>query len=243
MVLLDTPLLSIVIPVHNEENRLPQALEKIVPFLRAQPYPAEIIVVENGSEDRTLELAQEAAREIPFLHVFHEEARGKGLAVKRGMLEAVGAYRFICDVDLSMPIEEVNKFIPPALDAPVAIGSREADGAVRYNEPQYRHFIGRIFNTMVRSLTLPGLQDTQCGFKCFRADVANEVFPLQSLGGMSFDVEVLFIARRKGYKIVEVPINWYFNADSRVRLVDDSLNMALDLFTIRRNARNGLYGC
>ena len=98
---LDIPLLSIVIPVHNEENRLPQALEKIVPFLRAQPYLSEIIVVENGSEDRTLELAQEFAREIPFLHVFHEEARGKGLAVKRGMLEAGGAYRFICDVDLS----------------------------------------------------------------------------------------------------------------------------------------------
>lgn len=242
MISLKKPLLSIVIPVHNEENRLPQALEKIVPFLMAQPYPSEIIVVENGSEDRTLELAQEYARKISFLHVFQEDARGKGLAVKRGMIEASGAYRFICDVDLSMPIEEVNKFIPPALDAPVAIGSREAEGAVRYNEPQYRHLIGRVFNNMVRFLTLPGLQDTQCGFKCFRADVADEVFPLQTMGGMSFDVEVLFIARRKGYRIVEVPINWYFNADSRVKLIDDSISMALDLFTIRRNARNGLYG-
>ena len=239
---LNNPLLSIVIPVHNEENRLPEALEKIVPFLQAQSYQAEIIVVENGSEDRTFELAQEYAQKNPFLHVFKEESRGKGLAVKRGMLEASGTYRFICDVDLSMPIEEVNKFIPPNLDVPVAIGSREAAGAVRYDEPLYRHLIGRVFNTMVRFLALPGLQDTQCGFKCFRADVAEEVFPLQTMGGMSFDVEVLFVARRKGHKIVEVPINWYFNADSRVRLMDDSINMALDLFTIRRNARNGLYG-
>lgn len=242
MISLDTSLLSIIIPAHNEENRLPAALEKITPFLQSQSYLSEIIVVENGSEDRTFELAQEYARDIPFLRVFQEDARGKGLAVKRGMMEATGDYRFICDVDLSMPIEEVNKFIPPALDVPVAIGSREAPGAVRYNEPQYRHFIGRIFNAMVRFLILPGLQDTQCGFKCFRADVAERVFPLQTMGGMSFDVEVLFIARRKGYKIVEVPINWYFDADSRVKLIDDSVNMALDLFAIRRNAQNGLYG-
>jgi len=112
---------------------------------------------------------------------------------------------------------------------------------VRYDEPAYRHLIGRIFNSMVRWTALPGLQDTQCGFKCFRRDVAERVFPLQTFPGMSFDVEVLFIARRMGYQIMEIPIPWYFDPDSRVRLIDDSLRMAIDLLTIQRNARRGLY--
>jgi hypothetical protein len=158
------------------------------------------------------------------------------------MLEAYGEYSFICDTDLSMPIEEVNRFIPPEQNnIDVVIASREAKGAVRYDEPAYRHFIGRVFNTLVRVLALPGLQDTQCGFKCFRDEVAEKVFTLQTMPGMAFDVEALFIARRMGYKIEEVPIPWYFDADSRVRLVQDSMKMALDLLAIRRNARQGAY--
>jgi hypothetical protein len=113
---------------------------------------------------------------------------------------------------------------------------------VRFHEPAYRHFIGRVFNLIVRTLALPGLQDTQCGFKLFRADVAERVFPLQTLDGMSFDVEVLFIARRMGYCIQEVAIDWYHDPDTRVRLVEDSLRMFYDLITIRRNAAQGLYG-
>jgi glycosyltransferase involved in cell wall biosynthesis len=179
---------------------------------------------------------------MPNLRVFHEEARGKGLAVRRGMLEARGEYRFLCDVDLSMPIEQVLRFLPPALDnVDVAIASREIPGAVRYEEPGYRHLIGRFFNTLVRWLVLPGLQDTQCGFKCFRGEVADRIFPLQTLTGMSFDAEVLYIARKMGYDVQEVAIDWYFNADSRVRLVQDSLGMAFDLIRIRRNARRGVY--
>jgi dolichyl-phosphate beta-glucosyltransferase len=237
------PFLSLVIPAHNEAQRLPPSLDKIDAFLRQQSYTAEVLVVENGSLDKTLEVAQAYARKTPYLRVLHETARGKGLAVRRGMLEARGAYRFICDADLSMPIEQVSRFLPPALDNPaVVIGSREVAGAVRYNEPAYRHLIGRVFNTLVRWAALPGLQDTQCGFKCFRADVADLVFPRQTMVGMSFDVEVLFIARRLGYHIDEVPIDWYFDPDSRVRLVQDSLRMFMDLMTIRRNARQGRYG-
>jgi dolichyl-phosphate beta-glucosyltransferase len=235
------PLLSIVIPAHNEEKRLPEALEKIQAFLKNQTYQAEVVVVENGSDDRTLQIALEYSRQIPNLLVIHEHERGKGLAVRRGMLEASGEYRFVCDTDFSMPVEEINRFIPPTLSVDIAIGSREAPGAVRYNEPEYRHIIGRAFNLMVRIMALPGLQDTQCGFKCFRGDVACKIFTLQTMVGMSFDVEVLFIARRLGYKIVEVPIPWYFDADSRVRLFKDSLGMAADLMQIRRNARHGLY--
>ncbi len=234
--------LSIVIPAHNEERRLPAALEKIHAFLQKQPYAAEIIVVENGSRDATIEVARSYAERIPCLRVLQVTERGKGLAVRAGMLAARGEYRFFADTDLSMPIEEVNNFLPPKLQRPdVVIGSREAPGAVRYDEPVYRHLIGRIFNTMVRWMALPGLQDTQAGFKLFRGDVVERVFPLQTLIGMSFDVEVLFIARQMGYKIVEVPIHWFFNPDSRVRLVDDSLRMAVDLLQIRRNAIQGRY--
>lgn len=237
------PFLSIIIPAHNEEKRLPPSLKQIHDFLITQPYTAEVLIVENGSHDRTLEVAAAFASEMPFVRALHEEARGKGLAVRRGMLEARGQYCFICDADLSMPIAQVNRFLPPSLAKPeVAIGSREMPGAVRYHEPAYRHLIGRVFNAMVRWAALPGLQDSQCGFKCFRAEVAEEVFQRQTLGGMSFDVEVLFIARRLGYRIQEVPIDWYFDPDSRVRLVDDSLRMFMDLLTIRRNAREGRYG-
>jgi len=239
---LSNPLLSIIIPAHNEEYRLPDTLDKIFDFLNAQTYQGEVLVVENGSHDRTLELAREYAGRNSCLRVFHEEQRGKGLAVRRGMLAARGEYRIFCDADLSMPIDKVNSFIPPNLpDMDIAIASREAPGAVRYNEPIYRHLIGRVFNAMVKWTVLPDLQDTQCGFKCFRAAVAEDVFRFQTLGGMSFDAEVLFIACRKGYRIVEIPIPWYFNPDSRVRLFDDSMKMAYDLLTIRRNARRGVY--
>jgi glycosyltransferase involved in cell wall biosynthesis len=239
---LNTPFLSIILPAYNEETRLPASLEKIFAFLEKQSYQTEVVIVENGSQDRTLEIANQFAEQHPNLRVISTMERGKGLAVRRGMLEAEGEYRFICDVDLSMPIEEVNLFIPPILpEIEIAIASREAPGAVRIDEPEYRHIIGRIFNTMVKIIALPGLQDTQCGFKCFRKDVAEAIFKKQTLMGWSFDVELLYIAREMGYKIIEVPIHWYFDPGSRVKLFRDSFQMALDLFTIRKNGRLGLY--
>ncbi len=123
----------------------------------------------------------------------------------------------------------------------MAIGSREVNGSHRIDEPEYRHLIGRVFNTIVRWIVLPGLQDTQCGFKCFRGDIADKVFALQTLTGMSFDAEVLFIARKMGYRIQEVPIDWTFDADSRVRLVQDSMRMAFDLLDIRLKSAKGIY--
>jgi dolichyl-phosphate beta-glucosyltransferase len=227
-------LLSLVIPAHNEEHRLPKALEMLAGFLDAQAYQAEILVVENGSTDQTLAVARSYQDRMPYLRILQESARGKGLAVRRGMLEAHGDYRMFCDVDFSMPVDEINRFIPPVLTGlDIAIASREAKGAVRYEEPPYRHLVGRVFNTMVRWLALPGLQDTQCGFKCFRGEVAQAVFSRQTMTGWSFDVEVLFIARRLGYRIVEVPIPWIYNPESRIHLAQDSYRMAIDLFTIR----------
>lgn len=236
------PFLSIIIPAHNEANRLPPSLEKIDAFLAGQTFTSEVIVVENGSSDGTLRVAESFKAKMPTLKVIHEDRRGKGLAVKRGMLEATGEYRFFCDADLSMPIEQVIRFLPPQLEpSEVVIGSREVAGSRRIDEPGYRHLIGRVFNTMVRWMVLPGLQDTQCGFKCFRGEIAEKVFPRQTLTGMSFDAEVLFIARKLGYRITEVPIDWTFNADSRVRLVQDSLRMAFDLLEIRLKSARGRY--
>ena len=236
------PFLSIIIPAHNEATRLPVSLEQIDAFLKNQPYTAEIIVVENGSTDETLAIAEGMKSAIRNLSVVHEELRGKGWAVKRGMQIAKGEYCFICDADLSMPIEELPRFFPPLLkDAPVAIASREAPGAKRYNEPEYRHIIGRVFNWLVRMLVLPGLQDTQCGFKCFRADVVEKVFPLVAIKGWTFDVEALFIARRFGYSIREIPIPWYYNSHSNVSVLRDSLQMGSDLLKIRWKAMNGRY--
>ena len=235
------PFLSIVLPAHNEANRLPGTLETIDDFLCRQSYTAEVLVVENASTDDTLDLARSYQPLFPYLQVIHEERRGKGLAVRRGMLQATGTYRFICDVDLSMPIDQINHFLPPILpDAPIAIASREAAGAHRYGEPEYRHFVGRVFNSLVRLMALPGLQDTQCGFKCFREDAAR-LFACQTINGWTFDVEVLYVARKKGYRIVEVPIPWYFNPQSKVRLVRDSFQMGWDLFRIRWNRLRGIY--
>ncbi len=239
----EEPFLSIVIPAHNEERRLPDTLTQTLAFLEAQPYTWELILVENGSTDRTWAIIQDAVQAHPGrVHGLRSPQRGKGLAVRMGMLAARGRYRFMADADLSMPIHELRRFLPPQLtDFDIAIASREAPGAIRYDEPWYRHLIGRAFNTMVRVLALPGLQDTQCGFKMFRGPVADDVFRYQTLTGMTFDVEVLFIARRRGYRIVEVPIPWYFNPDSRVRLLQDSLMMAWDLLRIRWNAWRGRY--
>lgn len=234
--------LSLIIPAYNEEHRLPNTLDKTLAFIQQQTYTAEIIIVENGSVDRTAEIARAYAARHPQLIVLNESTPGKGNAVRRGMLAARGEYRFMADADLSMPIDEVNRFIPPHLtDIDIAIASREAPGAVRYNEPAFRHWGGRAVNTLIRLLALPGLKDTQCGFKCFRAPVAEDLFRHQTLTGWSFDIELLYIARLRGYRILEMPIPWYYRDESKVNPLRDALRMVADILRVRQNARIGKY--
>jgi dolichyl-phosphate beta-glucosyltransferase len=234
--------LSIIIPAYNEEGRLPGTLRQVSDFLSTQSYSSEVLVIENGSSDHTLQVAQEFAQSYPQLRVLQCTQRGKGLAVRQGMLAARGEYRFMCDADLSMPIAEVSRFLPPKLnDIDIAIASRETPGAVRYHEPHYRHIVGRVYNGLIRLVALPGLQDTQCGFKCFRGGLVEELFSRQTLGGWSFDVELLFIARRRGYHIAEVPIAWEYNPGSKVNVLRDSFRMAVDLLSIRLNGWRGIY--
>ena len=236
------PFVSIIIPAYNEEARLPESLALIAAFAQSQTYPVEAIVVDNNSNDRTHAIVEAFAAEAPYVRPLFEGTQGKGAAVRTGMLAARGEYRFICDADLSMPIEEITRFLPPLLtDFDVAIGSREAPGAVRYDEPWHRHVMGRVFNTIVRLFAVHGFQDTQAGFKMFRAEVAEELFPLQTLNGWSFDVEVLFLAQKRGYRIVEVPINWYYKSNTRIHPIRDSIDMFLDVLRIRWNALRGRY--
>lgn len=236
------PYLSIIVPAYNEEDRLPDTLEQAFLFVQEQDYQAEVLVVDNGSQDDTHQIAEEFCARHSAFHTLQETTRGKGWAVRRGMLEASGEFRFMCDADLSMPINEINRFLPPALEAfDVAIASREAPGAVRYNEPAYRHWGGRAVNLMIRLLALPGLHDTQCGFKCFRAEAAESLFGCQTLYGWSFDVEILYLARLVGYRILEIPVPWYFDPESKVRAVPDALRMGRDLLSVRRNHRHGVY--
>jgi glycosyltransferase involved in cell wall biosynthesis len=251
---LSIPFLSVIIPAYNEEHRLPTTLDRVSAFLADQTYPSEILVVENGSQDRTWEIAQAYALRqrpeedaqlgpYPPMQVLQIPERGKGLAVKRGMLVARGEYRFMLDADLSMPVTEINRFLPPVLvDFDIAIASREAPGAERIGEPAYRHVVGRVYNTLIRVLAVPGIQDTQCGFKCFRAEIAEDLFRRLTLSGWSFDVELLYLARRLGYRIQEIPIRWHFNPNSHISVVRDSLRMALDIFRIRLNGLQGKYG-
>lgn len=233
-----TSFLSIIIPAHNEESRLAQTLEDLLVFTKAQPYTTEIIVVENASVDRTLPIAREYAKNHATITVLHDDRPGKGLAVQSGMLAAHGDFRFICDADLSMPAQEIYRFLPPALTGvEIGIASREAPGAVRYNEPLLRHLTGRVFNSLVRLIVLHGLQDTQCGFKCFTRYAAETLFPLQTIPGWTFDVEILAMAQKMGMSIAEIPIPWYYHGDSKVRVIRDSLKMARDLFRIRASVR------
>jgi glycosyltransferase involved in cell wall biosynthesis len=237
-----SPYLSILFPAHNEEARLPETLTQVEAFLQQQDFACEVIIIENASTDATLAIAEEYARQHAYARVLHDDLPGKGRAVQKGMLAARGDYRFVCDVDLSMPITEIRRFLPPqSIPFDVAIASREAPGAIRYGEPYYRHLVGRVFNSLVRLLTLPELNDTQCGFKCFTAAAAETLFPRMTIFGWTFDVEILAIARQLKYHIIEVPIPWYYHEHSKIHVLRDSMRMALDLFLIRRNVRQGVY--
>ncbi len=239
---MSNPKLSIIIPAYNEAARLPKTLQEVHNFVTSLPYEAEVLVVENASSDGTASVVSEFMPTMPELRLLELAEPGKGNAVRQGMLQAKGNWRFMADADLSMPIEQVSRFLPPQLEGvDVAIASREAKGARRIDEPGFRHFVGRVFNLLVRLLVLPGIQDSQCGFKCFSAEAAGLIFPLQTEKGWSFDVELLAIARENGLKIREVPIDWTYSAGSRMNVFKEAFRMAGDLLRIRRKRSAGAY--
>lgn len=234
--------LSVVIPAYNEESRIGGTLERLVEFLDAQPWDWEIRVVDDGSADATARIVAERAASEPRIRLQREPHRGKGGAVRAGVLAADKHFRFICDADLSMPLRELPRFLPPVLeDADLAIGSREGHGARRVGEPFVRHLAGRAFNYVVQQLTVAGIEDTQCGFKMFSARAAESIFPLVRVDGWAFDVEVLYIARHQRLRIVEVPIEWHYRRESKLSMMRDGAAMMAELLRIRARAARGEY--
>ena len=238
------PFLSLVIPAFNEEARLPVTLPGVLQRMRAAPYTWEIRVVDDGSSDQTCDYVERFATENnePRVVLQREPHRGKGGAVRAGMLLSTARWRFLCDADFSMPVQEVDRFLPPYLgDYDVAIGSREGPGAQRVGEPWSRHAMGRVFNGIIRGLLIPGLDDTQCGFKCFSGEAADRLFEQQTIEGFAFDVEVLYLARKAGMEIVEVPITWHYDDVSKVRPLRDTKRMLGEVLRIRANDLQGKY--
>lgn len=236
------PCLSIIMPAYNEERRLPASLARLERYLATLDREVEVIVVENGSADGTAALVEEYRMRLPWLRLLRVATPGKGWAVRTGMLAAKGDHLMFCDVDFSMPVEEIGKFTG-LLDAgaPIVIASREMATSERHHEPARRHVMGRVFNRLVQLLVVSGIDDTQCGFKAFQRPVGRDLYNMQRTRGWGFDVEILYLARRRGYRVQQLAIDWYYDADSRVRGMRDSLDMLGEVLRIRFYDLLGLY--
>ncbi|HWO00008.1 MAG TPA: dolichyl-phosphate beta-glucosyltransferase [Blastocatellia bacterium] len=242
-------LLSIVIPAYHEEKRIGRSLEGVLAFLVEKSYQAEVIVVDDGSKDGTDRVVnewipkyREAGEELRLLT--NTPNRGKGYSVRRGLTEAAGEIVLFSDADFSSPISEAPKLIDPILEgnADVTFGSRALNRAlIGKHQPVFRDFGGRVFNLFMRAITGLEFKDTQCGFKAFRRELALPVFQLQSIERFGFDPEVLYIARKRGLRLLEVPVVWNDAEGSTVRYASDSINMFLDLVRIRLNDFAGRY--
>jgi len=237
-----SPFLSVVVPAFNEEGRIVRTISQVLGELERLAVDAELIVVDDGSTDRTASHVAGAALADARVTLVRAGHAGKGAAVRRGMLAARGAWRFLADADLSMPISELTRFLDAAQrgDGDIFVGSREAEGSRRIGEPWVRHAIGRVFNWMVKIIVLRGIDDTQCGFKLFSARAAQALFPLQQLEGFGFDVEILFLARRAGLAIREIPVTWVYGRESKVNVASGARGF-LDLLAVRWNQLRGAY--
>ena len=229
-------------PAYNEEARIGRTLEQVAAYLGGRTFTWEILVVDDGSIDRTREIVEEVGRRVPGIRVLPVAHGGKGWAVRQGMLAARGRLRFMADADLAMPIDQLDGFLRRADEGcEVMIASREAPGARRFGEPHMRHVMGRVFNWVVRLLAVRGFQDTQCGFKCLTADAAGALFRVMSIDGFGFDVELLYVARKRGLSVVEVPIQWHYQPRSKIRPLRDSFLMLNDILRIRLRSLAGKY--
>jgi dolichyl-phosphate beta-glucosyltransferase len=240
------PDISIVIPAYNESQRLPDTLQVVKHYLKQENLSHEILVVDDGSRDNTPQIALSLKEQIPELTVIQNpQNSGKGFSVRRGMLAAVGNMVLMMDADQSSPIEELDKLIPPIRDEQydIAIGSRALKNSqIEKHQPIYREPLGYIYNDIIQILLFKGIEDTQCGFKLFRRQVVEPIFSQATrVDGFAFDVEVLFVARKLGCRIAEIPIRWRNDPESKVKIIRHGSRMVLDLFRIRLNAWKGYY--
>ncbi len=237
--------LSIIVPAYNEEHRLPPTLDRLNAFLSSQPLRYEIVVVDDGSKDNTCGVVEAAMARIPNLRLVRQlPNRGKGAAVRRGMLAARGQIRVMCDADCSMPPEQMPRLLAPiiACTAEIAIGSRYAEGAkTDVKQPFYRVLWSRLCNKVIQRSLVPGIRDTQCGFKAFTAEAARDLFKRGKIDGWAFDLEILALARRRGFAIEEVGVEWKDDNRSRVNPLKDMWKVIREALTIRKNLRTGVY--
>ena len=238
------PAISIVIPAYNEAERLRPTLDRILTFAKQSGWNAEIIVVDDGSRDETAEIVRNYARQSPLIRLVDNFVnRGKGYSVRNGVLHAKGEFILFTDADMSSPIEEAPKLLQALADgADIAIGSRWAKSELQTRRQSLaRQFLGRVFNVLLRMILRLDFKDTQCGFKAFRHEAAKAVFPLQRIEGWGFDPEVLFLAHKLGFSIVEVPVRWGHDTRTRINPVLDGARMVSDMLLIRWNSIIGTY--
>ena len=238
-----TPELSIVIPAYNEELRLPETLSRIASYVRASKREVEVLVVDDGSTDRTADVANSFRGEIDRLRVVaNNENRGKGYSVRHGMTEARGRLVLFTDADLSAPIEEADKLIAALGDHDVAIGSRALNRSlISVRQSTFRESAGIVFNMIVRTILRLPFVDTQCGFKAFRREPCLVIFQQQRIERFGFDPEILYLARHHRLRSAEIPVRWAHSPATKVSMLRDSLQMFLDVFVIRWNSLMGRY--
>lgn len=233
--------ISVVIPSYNDRKRIDPTLKKFLKYLKKRFNKYEIIVVDDGSDDGT-EKAVSSYKNKGVRLIKNKKNMGKGFSVKRGVLSAKYSLVMFSDSDLATPIDELEKLMKFIKEYDVVIASRNMNESdVRTKQPFYRHIIGKTFPKIVNLLILRGIKDTQCGFKLFKTEKAKKIFSLQTFNRFSFDVEILFIARKLGYKIKEVPVVWIDKKGSTVHPVKDGFNMLIDLFRIKYNNYSGKY--
>jgi len=236
---------SIIIPAFNEEGRLPKTLEAVIAYVRTRPYRTEIMVVDDGSSDRTTEIVNSYQQKYPGLRLISNgRNRGKGYSVRHGMLEATGEIALFSDADLSTPIEEADKLLAAIRERnfDAAIGSRAMDRSlIQIHQSAIREMAGIFFNRMVQRILGIRISDTQCGFKAFRREPAHIIFEQQHIERFGFDPEILFLAKRHGLRVAEIPVRWSHDAATKVNVAADGLLMFLELILIRWNAIRGLY--
>lgn len=236
--------LSIIVPAFNEEHRLPATLDRLAQFLATHPLRSEIVVVDDGSRDDTCGVVERAMATIPNLRLVRQpQNRGKGAAVRAGMLSARGQIRVMCDADCSMPPEELPRLLAPliACTAEIAIGSRYAEGARTVKQPFYRVWWSRLCNRVIQRSLVPGIRDTQCGFKAFTAEAARDLFSRGKIDGWAFDLEILALASRRGFTIREIGVEWTDDPRSRVNPLKDMWKVMREALAIRRNLARGVY--
>src|ERR1700757_2313541 len=238
------PTYSIVIPAYNESTRLAASLKKVLAYVHAQGWDAEVIVVNDGSRDNTAEIVRSFAAKDPVLRLLENPGnRGKGYSVRNGMLNARGKILLFRAPDLSSPIEEAPKLLRALEEgADIAIGSRWLRAETQtQRQPLHRQLFGRIFNLMLRITLGLKFKDTQCGFKAFKKLAADAIFPLQKIERWGFDPEILFLARKFGFQVKEIPVAWGHRGEARINPIADGFRMFLEMIRIRRNAWEGKY--